>query len=227
MPARLRASVPAAPPASAARCEAAHLLARALRKPEWAPGEPTTGSGVAHAPVLHPLTEPRRGPDRSRCRALAPRADSRLAIFRLLVQAGPPGLPAGQIGERLGLAPATLSFHLKTLRAAGLVEQRRDGRSLIYAADFARMQALLGPDRTLLPGTTRAFAGWLRRRMRTAAAADDGEKPQYARGSLRFYLPPAGGDPVFRNTVLHAWLAGFYIFHKHGNITLHPPRACP
>ena len=70
--------------------------------------------------------------------------DSRLAIFRLLVQVGPPGLPAGQIGERLGLAPATLSFHLKTLRAAGLVEQRRDGRSLIYAADFARMQALLG-----------------------------------------------------------------------------------
>lgn len=70
--------------------------------------------------------------------------DSRLDIYRLLVQAGPAGLAAGRIGEALALAPATLSFHLKTLRAAGLILQRRDGRSLIYALDYARMQGLLG-----------------------------------------------------------------------------------
>ncbi len=69
--------------------------------------------------------------------------DSRLDIFRLLVQAGTGGLPAGQIGERLDLAPATLSFHLTQLRHAGLVTFRREGRSLIYAADYAAMNALL------------------------------------------------------------------------------------
>jgi DNA-binding transcriptional ArsR family regulator len=69
--------------------------------------------------------------------------DSRLDIFRLLVQAGPDGLPAGQIGERLGLAPATLSFHLNQLRHAGLISFRREGRSLIYAAEYAAMNGLL------------------------------------------------------------------------------------
>lgn len=68
---------------------------------------------------------------------------SRLDIFRLLVCAGPEGLAAGQIGERLGLAPATLSFHLKTLRQGGLLTQRRDGRSLIYAPNYQRVNALL------------------------------------------------------------------------------------
>jgi DNA-binding transcriptional ArsR family regulator len=69
--------------------------------------------------------------------------ESRLDVFRLLVQAGPGGMAAGQIGERLGLAPATLSFHLNQLRHAGLVTYRRESRSLIYAAEYKAMNALL------------------------------------------------------------------------------------
>jgi ArsR family transcriptional regulator, arsenate/arsenite/antimonite-responsive transcriptional repressor len=70
--------------------------------------------------------------------------ESRLQVFRLLVQAGPDGLPAGQIAERLKLASPTLSFHLAQLRHAGLVTLRRDGRSLIYAADYDGMNDLMG-----------------------------------------------------------------------------------
>ena len=70
--------------------------------------------------------------------------EHRLAIFRLLVQAGPRGLPAGQVAERLGLAPNTLTFHFDRLRLAGLVTVRREGRSMIYAAQFETMNALLG-----------------------------------------------------------------------------------
>jgi ArsR family transcriptional regulator len=70
--------------------------------------------------------------------------DSRLDAFRLLVQAGEEGMPAGQIGERLGLPSATLSFHLNQLRQAGLVTFRREGRSLIYLAEYPAMNALLG-----------------------------------------------------------------------------------
>jgi DNA-binding transcriptional ArsR family regulator len=70
--------------------------------------------------------------------------ESRLDVFRLLVQAGPDGMPAGQIGERLGLPSATLSFHLNQLKQAGLVTFRREGRSLIYGAEYAAMNALLG-----------------------------------------------------------------------------------
>jgi ArsR family transcriptional regulator, arsenate/arsenite/antimonite-responsive transcriptional repressor len=70
--------------------------------------------------------------------------EHRLAIFRLLVQAGPEGLPAGQVAERLSLAPNTLTFHFDRLRLAGLVTVRRDGRSMIYAAQFETMNALLG-----------------------------------------------------------------------------------
>ncbi len=69
--------------------------------------------------------------------------ESRLDVFRLLVQAGAEGLPAGQIGERLGLPSATLSFHLSQLRHAGLVTFRREGRSLIYAAEYDAMNGLL------------------------------------------------------------------------------------
>lgn len=69
--------------------------------------------------------------------------DTRLDIFRLLVEVGPEGLPAGQIGKRLGLPLATLSFHLSTLRQAGLVEFRRESRSLIYRSNFAAMNELL------------------------------------------------------------------------------------
>src|SRR6266849_1367103 len=70
--------------------------------------------------------------------------DNRLDVYRLLVQAGPDGLPAGQIAATLGLAPNTLTFHFDRLRAAGLVSVRRDGRSMIYAAQYATMNALLG-----------------------------------------------------------------------------------
>jgi ArsR family transcriptional regulator, arsenate/arsenite/antimonite-responsive transcriptional repressor len=70
--------------------------------------------------------------------------ETRLDIFRLLVQAGTAGMAAGKIGERLGLASATLAFHLKELKHAGLVTVEREGRSLIYAARYPTMNALLG-----------------------------------------------------------------------------------
>lgn len=69
--------------------------------------------------------------------------DSRLAVFRALVEAGPDGLAAGAIAAGLGVAPATLSFHLSQLSHAGLVSGRRAGRSIIYSADFARMAGLV------------------------------------------------------------------------------------
>ena len=69
--------------------------------------------------------------------------ESRLDTFRLLVQAGTDGLPAGQIGERLGLPSATLSFHLSHLKQSGLVKCRRESRSLIYSAEYDAMNALL------------------------------------------------------------------------------------
>ena len=68
---------------------------------------------------------------------------SRLAIFRLLVQAGEEGLAAGAIGERLGLAPATLSFHLAQLTRAGITASRSQGRFVFYRADFGAMAHLL------------------------------------------------------------------------------------
>jgi DNA-binding transcriptional ArsR family regulator len=70
--------------------------------------------------------------------------DNRLDVFRLLVQAGPQGMPAGAVAEALELAPNTLTFHFDRLRAAGLVTARRDGRSIIYAAQYERMNELLG-----------------------------------------------------------------------------------
>ena len=70
--------------------------------------------------------------------------ESRLAIYRLLVQAGPAGLAVGAIGERLELAPATLSFHLAGLRHAGLVVERREGRTLYQSADYPAMDGLIG-----------------------------------------------------------------------------------
>lgn len=69
--------------------------------------------------------------------------DNRLDVFRLLVQAGPDGMPAGAVAEALALAPNTLTFHFDRLRTAGLVTARREGRSIIYAAQFARMNALI------------------------------------------------------------------------------------
>ena len=70
--------------------------------------------------------------------------NNRLDVFRLLVQAGPEGMPAGAIAEALDLAPNTLTFHFDRLRMAGLVTVRREGRSMIYAAQFDVMNALLG-----------------------------------------------------------------------------------
>jgi ArsR family transcriptional regulator len=70
--------------------------------------------------------------------------EHRLAIYRLLVERGPQGLPAGAIGGDIGLVPSSLTFHLQTLQRAGLTLQRREGRQLIYSADFDVMNALVG-----------------------------------------------------------------------------------
>jgi ArsR family transcriptional regulator len=70
--------------------------------------------------------------------------ESRLAIFRLLVEAGPTGLAVGEIGASLRVAPATLSFHQKELSHAGLVKSRQEGRFIYYCANFQRMNGLLG-----------------------------------------------------------------------------------
>jgi len=69
--------------------------------------------------------------------------ESRLGLFRLLVHAGPEGLPAGAIAEQLGLPSSTLSFHLKELSHAGVVKSRQAGRFIYYSADFATMTALI------------------------------------------------------------------------------------
>jgi ArsR family transcriptional regulator, arsenate/arsenite/antimonite-responsive transcriptional repressor len=70
--------------------------------------------------------------------------EHRLAIYRLLVQRGPDGLPAGTIGERVGLVPSSLTFHLQNLQRAGLITQQRVSRQLIYSADFDAMSELIG-----------------------------------------------------------------------------------
>jgi ArsR family transcriptional regulator, arsenate/arsenite/antimonite-responsive transcriptional repressor len=70
--------------------------------------------------------------------------EHRLAIFRLLIERGPEGLPAGRIAERVGLVPSSLTFHLQNLQRAGLIAQRRESRQLFYSADFTAMNALVG-----------------------------------------------------------------------------------
>ena len=70
--------------------------------------------------------------------------DNRLDVFRLLVEAGRDGLPAGSVAEALKLAPNTLTFHFDRLRDAGLVSVRRDGRSMIYSAQYETMNGLIG-----------------------------------------------------------------------------------
>src|ERR1700726_333946 len=69
--------------------------------------------------------------------------ETRLDLFRLLVTQGPGGLPAGGISERLGVLPASLSFHLQQLVHAGLIAQRRLGRQLIYSAEYGTMNRLM------------------------------------------------------------------------------------
>ena len=102
--------------------------------------------------------------------------ESRLAVFRLLVQRGPRGLAAGEIAERLGIPAPTLSFHLAQLGHASLVRSRREGRSIIYAADYEGMQRVMafltehccGEDTAgCAPATRRG--GRTRRRMNDAA----------------------------------------------------------
>ena len=81
---------------------------------------------------------------RSAIDALAALAqDTRLKVFRLLVQTGPDGLAAGEIARALDVPPATLSFHLSHLETAGLIASERQQRRIIYTADFAGMRALL------------------------------------------------------------------------------------
>jgi DNA-binding transcriptional ArsR family regulator len=70
--------------------------------------------------------------------------ESRLKVYRLLVEAGPDGVSAGRIGEELELPPATLSFHLAHLARTGLVRSRQEGRFVIYSADFQNMNELVG-----------------------------------------------------------------------------------
>jgi len=70
--------------------------------------------------------------------------ETRLGLFRLLVQAGPQGLAAGSIAAELNLPSSTLSFHLKELVHAGVVQSRQAGRFIYYSADFAAMSALIG-----------------------------------------------------------------------------------
>lgn len=70
--------------------------------------------------------------------------ESRLELFRRLVRRGPAGIAAGELAEALGIAPPTLSFHLAHLARAGLIGARRQGRSIVYSADFAAMRELVG-----------------------------------------------------------------------------------
>lgn len=70
--------------------------------------------------------------------------EHRLAIYRLLVEQGSEGLPAGAIGEGIGLVPSSLTFHLQNLQRAGLIVQRRESRHLIYSVDFDVMNDLVG-----------------------------------------------------------------------------------
>ena len=70
--------------------------------------------------------------------------EHRLALYRLLVQQGPDGLPAGRVASKLGLVPSSLTFHLQALQRAGLINQRRESRQLIYSADFEVMNGLVG-----------------------------------------------------------------------------------
>lgn len=70
--------------------------------------------------------------------------ETRLAVYRLLVEHAPDGLPAGQVADRLDVAPASLSFHLKELTRAGLIAPRQDGRFVWYSADLDAMSGVVG-----------------------------------------------------------------------------------
>lgn len=101
--------------------------------------------------------------------------ETRLAVFRLLVQAGPTGLAAGEIGAQIGIPANTLSFHLKTLAQAGLLAARQEGRFIYYAATYAAMDDLIAfltencCDGCQCLPRTEAAATTARRRARSAA----------------------------------------------------------
>ena len=101
--------------------------------------------------------------------------ETRLAIFRLLVETGPEGLPVGKIGERLGTAPATLSFHLKELANADLVTMRHEGRFIYCSANFATMNGLLAYLTENCCGSGTAFVPCLR--TRSLSATTEGGAP--------------------------------------------------
>ena len=111
--------------------------------------------------------------------------ETRLAIFRMLVQQGPAGLSAGSIGDSLKLAPATLSFHLRELSQAGLVRARQQSRFIYYSADFSAMNALLG---YLAENCCRASAA--------CAPGDDATCPSPCMPSELGRIAPSAPKPV-------------------------------
>jgi DNA-binding transcriptional ArsR family regulator len=114
--------------------------------------------------------------------------DTRLDIFRLLVEAGCDGLPAGVIGERLGVPAPTLSFHLKELRRADVVQAERNGRSIVYCAHFAAMHSLVD---YLLANCCQGVGLASAAGVSTAACATDAVKPRRARSAgVRHPLQP-------------------------------------
>ena len=116
--------------------------------------------------------------------------DNRLDVFRLLVQAGPEGLAAGAIAERLALAPNTLSFHFDRLRQAGLVTVKREGRSLIYAARFETMNDVARlPHRELLRRRSAAPARPLSASRKRRRAARKRRCPHDRRSHLQRAVP--------------------------------------
>jgi len=103
-----------------------------------------TASTTASRPAHQPGSD-LEAADEAAIQALSALAHvHRLEVFKLLVRAGPDGLSAGEIARRIGLAPSKLSFHISQLQTAGLVFQRRHGRTIIYAIDFQAMRFLVG-----------------------------------------------------------------------------------
>jgi DNA-binding transcriptional ArsR family regulator len=127
----------------------------------------------------------------------------RLAIYRLLVEQGPEGLPAGVIGERVGLLPSSLTFHLQNLQRAGLIAQQRISRQLIYSADFDVMNGLIGyliEDCCAASGVVCAEACRPVRRKKNASARP---RPSERAGGVAAFSrgrpwPPSGGARIRR-----------------------------
>jgi DNA-binding transcriptional ArsR family regulator len=111
--------------------------------------------------------------------------ETRLAIYRMLVESGSAGLAAGKIGEALRLPPATLSFHLRELSHAGLVCARQQSRFIYYSADFTAMNDLLG---YLADHCCRARAAYM--------PADDATHPSPRTPSEPRSIAPSGPKPV-------------------------------